>query len=90
MTTIDTFVIMNDPHETSTGVYTGPPKSERPAAGWRTPEVVKPVPPRKLPKQDPAAIDAAESRARVLTQGLAILAGSLMFVILIVVLIRQI
>lgn len=71
-------------------VYTGPPKTVRPPRGWKVPEVVKPAPPRKLPEQDTKAIDAEESRARTLTHGVGILAGSLMFVVLVIILIRKI
>lgn len=68
--------------------YSGPPQASPPPRGWKVPEVVVPLPPRKLPDQDHAAVIAADRRARVVTQGMAILAASLMFVVLIVALVR--
>ncbi|MGH8794333.1 MAG: translation initiation factor 2, partial [Stackebrandtia sp.] len=66
----------------------GPPRTDPPPKGWMVPEVIVPAPPRELPSQNHAAVDAAERHARTITQGMAILAGSLMFVVLIVVLVR--
>lgn len=72
----------------STGGYDGPPQSTPPPQGWKVPEVVAIAPPRDLPPQNQAAIDAAESRARTFSQGLAVLTAALLFVVLIVLLIR--
>ena len=68
--------------------YSGPPPNTRPPRGWQVPQVVTPAPPRELPRQDHRALDAEESRARTLTHGVGILAGALMFVVLIVILVR--
>ncbi|HEX6873428.1 MAG TPA: hypothetical protein VF163_20205 [Micromonosporaceae bacterium] len=62
--------------------YTGPPAESRPPAGWQTPRVIEPAPPRRLPDQDHASIDQAEAQARTTTFGLTILAGAVMMVLL--------
>ena len=70
------------------GGYSGPPRSAPPPPGWKVPEVVATAPPRQLPKQNQTAIDAAESRARTFSQGLAVLAGALLFVVFVVLMVR--
>lgn len=72
----------------STGGYTGPPKATPPPKGWKVPEVVAVAPPRELPPQRHAAIDAAEARARTFSQGLAMLTAALLFVVLVVLVVR--
>jgi hypothetical protein len=62
--------------------YQGPPPTIAPPAGWSPPQVVQPAPPRSLPRQDHAAIDEDEARARTLTRGLAMVAGALLLVLL--------
>jgi hypothetical protein len=57
--------------------YPGPPPSTPPPAGWRPALVVRPAPPRRLPAQDHAALDAAERAARRLTWAVAAGAGVL-------------
>lgn len=57
--------------------YPGPPPSTPPPPGWRPALVVRPAPPRRLPAQDHAALDAAERAARRLTWAVAASAGVL-------------
>jgi hypothetical protein len=54
--------------------YTPPPPTAPPAHGWRPAVVVATAPPRPLPPQDHAAIDAAEDAARRFTVGVAVVA----------------
>ena len=68
--------------------YTGPPPTLPPPAGWTVRQVIEVAPPRKLPAQDREAIHAQRLRARTITQGIAILSVSFMFVILLVVMVR--
>ncbi|WBB65131.1 hypothetical protein [Micromonospora sp. WMMD812] len=71
------------------GGYTGPPPSTPPPAGWRPPVHLRPAPPRSLPPQDMAALDAAEQRAQRVTYGFGALAG-VVLVILVCVLCSRI
>ena len=66
-------------------VYAGPPRAEPPPRGWRTPTVVEPLPARELPRQDLAAIEAAEYEALKFTYGVGMLAGAVLLVMLIVI-----
>ncbi|MFC3504219.1 hypothetical protein ACFOOK_25080 [Micromonospora krabiensis] len=59
----------------TSGGYAGPPPSVPPPAGWRPPLHVQPAPPRQLPTQDMAALDAAEQRAQRVTYGFGAVAG---------------
>ncbi|GAA1800486.1 hypothetical protein GCM10009682_22640 [Luedemannella flava] len=61
--------------------YPGPPPSNPPPTGWRPEHVVQPPPPRSLPAQDHDAIDAAETKARGVTFGVALLVGALLVVL---------
>lgn len=47
--------------------YRPPPPTVAPPTGWRPLHVVATAPPRALPEQDHAAVDAAEHRARTVT-----------------------
>ncbi|MEV4210453.1 hypothetical protein [Micromonospora sp. NPDC049662] len=49
--------------------YAGPPPSVTPPAGWRPPVHLEPAPPRRLPPQNTAALDAAEQRSQRVTYG---------------------
>ncbi len=49
--------------------YGGPPAGTPPLPGWRPPVHVQPAPPRRLPPQDMAELDAAEQRAQRVTWG---------------------
>lgn len=71
-----------------TGGYDGPPKTTPPPKGWKVPEVIAVVPARELPRQNHRGIDAAESRARTFSLGLAGLAAALLFVVLVVLVVR--
>ncbi|MQM28791.1 hypothetical protein [Glycomyces albidus] len=73
---------MSDPSERP--VYEGPPVNVPPPPGWRVEAVALPGEPRRLPPQDHAAIDAAEQRARLVTQWLTLVAVALMFTVLII------
>jgi hypothetical protein len=64
--------------------YAGPPLTTPPPAGWRPPLVVQAPPPRALPVQDLPRLDEAEQRARTLTYGLAMVAGAIMIVLVLV------
>jgi hypothetical protein len=64
--------------------YAGPPRSEPPPRGWRTPTVADPLPPRPLPPQDHDALDAEDQEALRFTYGLGLLAGGIMLVLLFV------
>ncbi|MPZ27178.1 MAG: hypothetical protein GEV12_12400 [Micromonosporaceae bacterium] len=55
--------------------YPGPPPTTPPPPGWRPPVVSRPAPPRELPPQDHAALDAAERTARRLSLAIAAVAG---------------
>jgi hypothetical protein len=66
---------------TGTG-YQGPPPMTPPPAGWRTPSINQPPPPRPLPPQDHARIDDEEARARAVTLGIALVAGMLMLILI--------
>lgn len=55
--------------------YAGPPPTTPPPPGWRPPVVIEPAPPRELPPQDHAALDAAERAARRFTGAFAFAAG---------------
>jgi hypothetical protein len=65
-------------------VYEGPPVNVPPPPGWRVEAVALPGEPRRLPPQDHAAIDAAEQRARLVTQWLTLVSVALMFTVLII------
>jgi hypothetical protein len=43
---------------------------------------VQPAPPRQLPAQDHAGIDADEVRARTLTLGFALIAGAIIVIVM--------
>jgi len=64
--------------------YTGPPPTTPPPPGWRTPVVVNPPTPRSLPTQDSAALDAQERSARTITYGIAMIAGAVLLVLILV------
>ncbi|MEU6246292.1 hypothetical protein [Glycomyces sp. NPDC047010] len=64
--------------------YEGPPVNVPPPPGWRVESVALPGEPRRMPPQDHAAIDAAEQRARLVTQWLTLVSVALMFTVLII------
>ena len=69
---------------TGSADYAGPPPTVPPPPGWRTPVVVRPGSPRPLPQQDPARLDAEEQSARTLTYGVAMVAGAVMLLLILV------
>jgi hypothetical protein len=62
--------------------YAGPPPSAPPPPGWRPELVVQPSPPRPLPPQDHADLDAREQSARTLTYGIGLVAGAILLIVL--------
>lgn len=62
--------------------YAGPPPNVPPPPGWRPEFVVEPAPPRPLPPQDHADLDAQERSARTLTYGIGLVAGAIMLIAL--------
>ncbi|MBM0234922.1 hypothetical protein JNW91_25810 [Micromonospora sp. STR1_7] len=58
-----------------TSGYAGPPPSTPPPAGWRPPVHLEATPPRRLPAQDMAGLDAAEQRSQRVTYGFGAAAG---------------
>lgn len=62
--------------------YSGPPPSVPPPAGWRPPVHLQPAPPRELPPQDMADMDAAEQRSQRVTYGFGAAAGVVLLVLL--------
>jgi hypothetical protein len=64
--------------------YTGPPRNTAPDPNWRPRIVVQPPPPRELPEQDLAALDADEREARTLTYGIGLVAGAILLVVLLI------
>lgn len=74
--------------EITTVAYTPPPPTVAPPMGWRPAHVVMTAPPRALPEQDHAAIDAAERSARTVTLVIGV-AALLTLVVLFAVLCGQ-
>jgi hypothetical protein len=64
------------------GPYTGAPRTAPPPHGWRPPLVIQPAPPRELPKQDQERLDREEQAAAILTKGIAIFAGAIIVILL--------
>jgi hypothetical protein len=62
--------------------YSGPPPNIPPPHDWRPEFVVHPSPPRPLPTQDHADLDAREQSARTLTYGFGLVAGALLLIVL--------
>jgi hypothetical protein len=58
--------------------YQGPPPMVAPPAGWRPTVEYEVQPPRPLPPQDHAAIDAEERRARTVSYAVAIGMGGVL------------
>jgi hypothetical protein len=61
--------------------YQGPPPSLPPDPAWRPEVVIQPPPPRALPNQDHAALDAQEQSARTLTYGFGLVAAAIILVL---------
>ncbi|WP_157930681.1 hypothetical protein [Glycomyces xiaoerkulensis] len=70
------------------GTYEGPPANVPPPPGWRVETVAVPDAPRRMPKQDHAAIDAAEQRAKLVTHWAALVAVMLMFIVVVIGIVR--
>jgi hypothetical protein len=63
--------------------YRPPPPMNAPPAGWRPVRIVEPAPPRALPAQDHAAIDADEERARQVTRNVGLAAVAVIGILMI-------
>ena len=61
--------------------YSGPPSITVPPPGWRPQVVIQPPPPRRLPGQDFAGIEAEEQTARRVTYGVGLAAGAVLLVV---------
>jgi hypothetical protein len=64
--------------------YSGPPPTVAPPPDWRPRLLIQPEPPRQLPAQDLAGIDAREREARTVTYGIGMVAGAVLLVVLLV------
>jgi hypothetical protein len=64
--------------------YSGPPPTVAPPRNWRPRLVLEPEPPRELPAQDLAALDAQEHEARTVTYGIGMMAGAVLLIVLLV------
>ena len=64
--------------------YTGPPRNVAPPPDWRPRLLIQPQPPRELPAQDLAALDAQEQEARTITLGVGMVAGAVLLVVLLI------
>jgi hypothetical protein len=62
--------------------YAGPPQTAPPPVGWRPQFFVQPAPPRELPAQDHAGLDAVERSARTLTYGVGMVAGAVLLIVM--------
>jgi len=62
--------------------YTPPPPTIAPPRGWKPRVLVRPAPPRELPAQDAAQLDAEDQSARTLTYGVAMVAGAIAVLLL--------
>ncbi|TDC58331.1 hypothetical protein E1258_20810 [Micromonospora sp. KC207] len=62
--------------------YDGPPPTTLPPPGWRPPLHVRAAPPRQLPPQDMAGLDAVEQRAQHVTWGVGAIAGVVLLALL--------
>jgi hypothetical protein len=65
-------------------VYAGPPRTTPPPPDWRPRVLIQTPPPRELPRQDHAAMDAEEKEARTVTLGVGMVAGAVLLVVLFV------
>lgn len=65
--------------------YQGPPRPAPRPPYWSTPVVQQPPAARELPPQDHERLDAREQAARTLTYGVAMLAGAVAFILLLVI-----
>jgi hypothetical protein len=64
--------------------YDGPPHTAPAPPTWR-PSVVTPIqPPRTMPTQDDQRIDAEERAGRTLTQGVGVVAGAILLILIFV------
>jgi hypothetical protein len=65
-------------------VYTGPPRAVPPPPDWRPRLLIQPQPPRELPTQDLADLDAREREERTITYGIGMVAGAVLLIVLLV------
>ncbi|WP_433531195.1 hypothetical protein ACQPYA_03530 [Micromonospora sp. CA-263727] len=64
-----------------TAGYGGPPPTTAPPPGWRPPVHLRPAPPRRLPAQDMATLDAQEQRAQRVTWGVGAVAAAVLLIL---------
>lgn len=62
--------------------YSGPPPTNPPPGGWRPPIVATPPAPGRLPAQNHDRIDVEEQAARTLTQGIGLVIGAILLVLM--------
>lgn len=65
--------------------YQGPPTATPPPKGWKPPVVVPTPPPREMPPQDHAAMDADEHSTKAVTYGVGIFAAAVVLVLIFIV-----
>jgi hypothetical protein len=64
-----------------TGGYSGPPPTTAPPPGWRPPVHLQGAPPRQLPAQDLASLEAQEQQAQRVTWTVGAVAGAILVVL---------
>ncbi|OLE27359.1 MAG: translation initiation factor 2, partial [Actinobacteria bacterium 13_1_20CM_3_71_11] len=64
--------------------YAGPPRPSPPPRDWRPRLLIQPPPPRELPAQDLAALDAQDREARTVTYGVGMVAGAVLLIVLLI------
>ncbi|MBN1172335.1 MAG: translation initiation factor 2 [Micromonosporaceae bacterium] len=64
--------------------YSGPPRSQQPPPGWKPPLVVRPAGPRPMPAVDHEHLDNLERSAATITNGVGLVAGAIMLILLVV------
>lgn len=70
--------------------YQGPPHGAPAPATWSPPVIVPVTPPRDMPGQDHARIDAEERGARTMSQGIGLVAGAVVVILIFVLCARVI
>ena len=64
--------------------YTGPPPTVFAGPDWRPRTLIQVPAARSLPEQDDAAVDEQERSARTVSYGVAMIAGAILLIVLIV------
>jgi hypothetical protein len=71
-----------------TQAYAGPPPTAPPLHWVPAPVIRPPAPPRALPPQDHAALDAQDRQAQLVSYGVGIAAGALALLLVAVIVLR--